>query len=101
MALSGSRLDVAGRERRGRDQGRVGDRDLVVGLVPLPEAAEDRDRVLDTGLAHEDLLEAALEGGVLLDPLAVLVERRRADHPQRTPCEQRLEHVAGVHRPVR
>ena len=35
--------------------------------------------------------------GVLLDALAVLVERRRADHAQLAAGEHRLEHVAGVH----
>ena len=52
------------------------------------------------GLADEDLLEAALEGRVLLDPLAVLVERGRADHVQLAAGQHRLEHVAGVHRGV-
>ena len=33
-------------------------------------------------LADEDLLEAPLEGGVLLDVLAVLVERGGADQAQ-------------------
>jgi ATP-dependent Clp protease ATP-binding subunit ClpB len=45
----------------------------VVRLVPLLEATQDRDRVLDAGLADEDLLEAPLERGVLLDALAVFV----------------------------
>ena len=48
-------------------------------------------------LADEHLLEAALEGGVLLDVLAVLVEGGGADHAQLPAGEQRLEHVAGVH----
>ena len=52
------------------------------------------------GLADEDLLEAALQGGVLLDPLAVLVEGGRADHVQLAAGQHRLEHVAGVHRGV-
>ena len=50
------------------------------------------------GCAHEHLLEAALERGVLLDVLAVLVERGGADHAQLAAGEHRLEHVAGVHR---
>ena len=49
-------------------------------------------------LAHVHRLEAALERGVLLDVLAVLVERGRADRAQLAPGEHRLEHVAGVHR---
>ena len=59
---------------------------------------EDRDRVLDARLADEDRLEAALQGGVLLDVLAVLVERRGADRLQLAAREQRLHHVGGVDR---
>ena len=54
--------------------------------------------VLDRRLADVHLLEAALERGVLLDVLAVLVERRGADHAQLAAGEHRLDHVAGVHR---
>ena len=54
--------------------------------------------VLDRRLAHVDLLEAALERGVLLDVLAVLVERGGADHAQLAAREHRLDHVAGVDR---
>ena len=49
-------------------------------------------------LAHQHLLEAALQGGVLLDPLPVLVQRGRADHAQLAAGQHRLEHVARVHR---
>ena len=90
--------DVAVREDRRRDQRGVLDPDLVVLLVALAQAAQDRDRVLDRRLADEHRLEAALERGVLLDVLAVLVERRRADAVQLAAGEHRLEHVRGVHR---
>ena len=46
-------------------------------------------------LAHEDLLEAALDRGVLLDVLAVLVERGGADEAQLAAREHGLEHVGG------
>src|SRR5919108_399015 len=59
--------DVAMRERRGGDQRGVRDRDLVVRLVALLQAAQDRDRGLDARLADVDRLEAALERGVILD----------------------------------
>ena len=49
-------------------------------------------------LAHQHLLEAALERGVLLDALAVLVERGGADQAQLAAGQHRLDHVAGVHR---
>ena len=67
-------------------------------LVALAQAAQDADRVLDRRLVDEDRLEAPLERGVLLDVLAVLVERRRADGVQLAAGEHRLEQVGGVHR---
>ena len=88
--------DVAVRERRGGDDGRVLDADLVVRLVALLQAAQDGDGVLDVGLADVDDLEAAFEGGVLLDVLAVLVQRGCADGAQFAAGERGLEHVAGV-----
>ncbi len=90
--------DVAvGQRGRGDERG-IGDADAVVDLVALAQAAQDRDRLLDRRLVDEDRLEAALERGVLLDVLAVLVERRRADRVQLAAGEHRLEQVGRVHR---
>ena len=50
------------------------------------------------GSPTHDGLEAALERGVLLDVLAVLVERGRADRAQLAAGEHRLEQVGGVDR---
>ena len=88
--------DVAVGEHRGGDERGVADANAVVRLVALLEAAEDGDRVRDGRLADEDRLEAALERGVLLDVLAVLVERRRADAAQLAAREHRLQHVGRV-----
>ena len=86
--------DVAvGEDRRG-DQRRVGDAHAVVHLVALAQAAQDGDGVLDRRLVDVDRLEAALQGGVLLDVLAVLVERGGADGVQLAAREHRLEQVA-------
>ena len=57
-----------------------------------------RDRLLDVRLVHVDGLEAPLERGVLLDVLAVLVQRRRADRVELAAREHRLEEVRRVHR---
>ncbi len=65
-------------------------------LVRLLQPAQDRDRVRHRGLADEDRLEAPLERGVLLDVLAVLVERRRADAAQFPARQHGLEHVRRV-----
>ncbi len=93
--------DVPVREHRRRDQRRVLDAHTVVHLVALLQAPQDRDRVLDRRLTDEHLLEPALERGVLLDVLAELVERGRADHAQLTARQHRLDHVAGVDRAFR
>src|SRR5262245_53207574 len=93
--------DIAMRQRRCRDDRVVSDTHAVVCLVPLLETAQNGDRVLDTWLADVHGLEAPLERRVLLDVLAIFVERRGADDAQLTAREQRLEHVARVHRPFR
>ena len=90
--------DVAVRQRGRGDQRGVLDPHAVVDLEALAQPAQDRDRVLDRRLVDHHRLEAALERGVLLDVLAVLVERRRADAVELAAGEHRLEHVAGVHR---
>ena len=92
--------DVAIRQGCRRHECGIGDRDLVVGLVPLLESAEDRDGVFDVRLADVDLLEAALERGILLDELAVLVQRGRADQAQLAAGEHGLEHVGCRHGPL-
>ena len=70
----------------------------MVRLVALLQAAQDGDGVLDVGLADVDDLEAPLQGRVLLDVLAVLVQRGCADGPQLAARQRRLEHVAGIDR---
>ena len=93
--------DVAVGEGRGSDDRAVGDPHAVVQFVFFLDAAQDRDRVLDRRLADIDRLEAALEGGVFFDILAVFVEGRRADAMQFAACQRGFEHVGGVHRAFR
>ena len=69
----------------------------VEDLVLLLEATQDRDGVLDGRLAHHNGLETTGERRVLLDVLAILVERGRADRVQVATGKRRLEDVAGVH----
>ena len=93
--------DVAVRQGRRRDKRRVRDADAVVDLVALTQPAQDRDRLLDRRLVDDHRLETPLERGVLLDVLAVLVERGRTDRVQLAPGEHRLEQVRRVHRTFR
>ena len=97
IALSGRKRSEMYRSEstRGRQRS-VADAHAVVRLVPLLEAAQDRDRVRDGGLADQDRLEAPLERRVLLDVLAVLVEGRRPDSSQLAAGEHRLQHVGRV-----
>ena len=87
--------DVAGGERGGGLERAGGEPDLVVLLVARREAAQDRDGVRDGRLAHEHRREAALERGVLLDVLAVLVVRRRADARELAAGERALSSFAA------
>ena len=90
--------DVAVRQCRRCHNGRVLDAHAVVHFVLLAQPAQDRDRVLHVGLAHEDDLEAALQRSIFLDVLAVLIQRGRADGPQLATRQCRLQHVGGVDR---
>ena len=86
------------RQHRGRDQRRVLEAHAVVDLVAVAQAPQDGDRVLDRWFVDQHGLESALQRGVLLDVLAVLVERRRADGVQLAPGEHGLQHLGRVHR---
>ena len=85
------------REHRGRYEGSVLDAHAMVDLVALLQSAQDRDGVGNRGRIDDDRLEAALEGGVLLDVLAVLIKGRGTDEAQFAPGQHRLDHVAGIH----
>ena len=89
--------DVTVREVCRRDERSVGDAHAMMLLVALLEAAEDRDRLLDGGLGDHDGLEAAGQRGVLLNVLAVLVERGRTDGVELAAGEGGLQDVARVH----
>ncbi len=90
--------DVAVGEIGGCRQRLVGDRDLVVLLVAVAQAAQDLHGLVRRRLLDADLLEAPLQGRVALEVLAVLVERRRADRLQLAARERRLEDRGSVDR---
>ena len=91
--------DVAVGQNGRRHQGTVLDAHAVVHLVPLLEPAQDGDGVLDRGLIDLDRLEPSLQRGVLLDVLAIFIQRGGADAVQLAARQHGLEEVAGVHRP--
>src|SRR5690606_23139086 len=65
------------------------------------KAREDLDRLLLARRVDHDDLESSLEGAVLLDVLAILIERRGADALDLATRERRLEDVRGVERALR
>ena len=69
----------------------VGDADGVVRLVAVAQALEDVDGQRHRRLVDLDRLEAPLEGGVLLEVLAVLVDGRGAHGLQLAARQHRLE----------
>ncbi len=84
--------------QRGRgDDGRVGDVDAVMHFVAFLQAAQDGDGVFHGGFIDQHFLEAPLQRGILLDVLAIFVQRGRADAMQFAARQRRLEHIAGVH----
>ena len=90
--------DVAVGEVGRRHERLVGDGDPVVRLVLVADALQDLDRVGERRLVDLDRLEPALERGVLLDVLAVLVERGGADGLQLAAGQHRLEDAGSVDR---
>ena len=89
--------DVAVGKRRGGDQRAVGDAHAVMLLVLLLQAAQDGDGILHGRLGDEDRLEAPGERRILLDVLAVFVERGGADAVQLAARQRGFEQVAGIH----
>ncbi len=65
-------------------------------LVERPHTPKDQDRILDRRLRNLDRLEPALECGVPLDVLAILVERGRADRLELAARQRRLQDVCRV-----
>ena len=92
--------DVAIGQRRRGDDRRIGDADAVMGLVPLLQAPQDRDRVLDRRLGDEHRLEPPRQRRILLDMLAIFVERGRADAMQFAARQRGLQEVRSVHRAI-
>src|SRR3954462_3232379 len=67
-------------------------------LVLLAQPFQNLDGLVDRRWFDDDGLEATLEGTVLLDVLAILIQSRRTDALQLTTRKRWLEHVAGIDR---
>ena len=94
-------IDVARRQLHRRLDGVVGVAQLVELLEIGLQALQDLDGVRHRRLVDVDLLEAAHQGAVLLEILAVFLVGGRADAAQRARGERRLQQVRGIHRAAR
>ena len=90
-------LEIAGGEAHGGLDGVIAKARVVVGLVAGAQALEDFNGFLNGRLAHENALEAAFQGGIFFDELAVFVQRSGADHLEFAAGERGLEDVGRVH----
>ncbi len=86
-----------GQMRRG-DQGLVGDLQVVVSLVTAADTFENFDGFLDGRFFDHHRLEAALQGRVSFDILAILVQGGRADTLQLAPGQGRLQDIGRIDR---
>ena len=91
--------EIAVGKLHGGLEGLVGVTGLVVSFVLPAEPLEDLDRFVDARGLDLHGLETALESGVLLDVLAVLVEGGGADALKLAPGKRRLDDIRGVHGP--
>ena len=71
--------NVAIRKHRSSHDCTVLNAHAVVDFVALLESAQNANRVLHVWLPHQHGLEAAGQGSIFFDVLAVLVDRRRTD----------------------
>ena len=88
-------------EGSGSDQGRVRNLHAVEDLVAFLQTTENGNGILHRRLVNHDRLEPALQGRVLFDILAVLIQRGGADAVELTPCKHGFEHVSRIHGSIR
>src|SRR5262245_53103532 len=69
----------------------------MVDFIAWLQSAQNTDCILDGRLIDHHRLETALQSGILLDMLAVLVKCSRANTVQFAACQQWFEHIRGVH----
>ena len=78
--------------------GLVGIDHVVVVLVAVLHVAQYLQRLFLSGWLHEHFLEAALQGTVFLNGVAIFVERGGTDALDGTTCQSGLHDVGGIHR---
>ena len=90
--------DVAVREFHDQLEHLVRIRHLMMVLVAVLDVLQDLQRLLRRGRFDDHLLESTLQGTVLLDRLAIFVERRGTDTLHHAPRQGWLEDIGSIHR---
>ncbi len=88
--------DVTGRQVYGAGNSSIGDSDLVMLFVAVAQALENVDSHFLGRLRHLNGLEAALQCGILLNVLVILVHGGGANALNFTTGETRLQNVGSV-----
>ena len=70
-------------------------------LVAAFNTAQDFQSLLNGGFFHEDRLETALQGGIPLNMLAVVIQSGSADTAYLASGQGWLEDTGGINRPFR
>ena len=89
--------DVTVRQLGRSDDRAIGNGDLVVHFVALFQATQNGDGVFFRRLIDQHLLEAPLQRRILLDVLAVFIQRGGTNAMQLAARQRRLEHIARIH----
>ena len=89
--------DVTVAQFYGGNDGFVFDTHLVVVLVTLLQATQDRDRACRVGFVHHDGLEPTLQGFILFEILLVFVKGSGTDAPQFATCQCRFQDIGCIH----
>ncbi len=88
---------VTGRKLGGRFERLVRDDQVVMLFIHLADTLEDFNGLFNRRFIHHDRLEAAFEGRIGFDVLAVFVQRGGADALQFTARKRRFENIGRVH----
>ncbi len=70
--------------------------DIVMLFIPLLDVMEDMYRLFHRSRLDQNFLEPAFESAILLNVLAVLIERGCPDALYLAPGQSRLKHVGGI-----
>ena len=66
-------------------------------FVSFLDVMQDINRLLNRCRLHDDLLETALQGSVLLNGVTVFIQCGGTDALYCTSCQGRLEDIGGIH----